>query len=355
MSSILNAKERIVDSLITKEGRRQIANGKLRAEFYSFSDAGAFYSKQDTFASASTMSDSITTEIPFQIEASSLPQDEVTFEADDSGKLVTKELKEVNGKTLRLLEGIIYSGSTSSMVAVTTSAEFQSLSEQLLQSSIDNFQKLYILGSPSLFRTDRDEFIISNKEIKFAISDTNPIPVNSPTRAREANIDNIESLFADKRLSHLPNYKFLPPVNKARVGTNKKTPLGLYQNLSQNGILTFEDLKISLDDLETKGFMQEVKFVESSEKNRIFGQMFELGGNQIKKLDVIDFGTFEVKSKKVNGIQMYENKEVTDQQTEKYQRDGTVVLTKHVFFVGKLFLDSNGSHTFINLYTCVFS
>lgn len=355
MSSILNSKERIIDSLITKEGRRQIANGRLRAEFYSFSDAGAFYSKQDTFASASIMGDSITTEMPFQIEASSLPQDEVSFEADDSGKLVVKELKNVNGKTLRLLEGIIYSGSTASMNPVTSSSDFQSLSEELLQSSIDNFQKLYILGSPSLFRTDRDEFKISNKEITFTISDNNPISINSVTRAKEANIDNIESLFADKRLSHLPNFKFLPPVNKARVGTSRKAPLGIFQNLSQTPIQTYDDLKVSFDELEAKGCMQEIKFTETSEKNRIFGQIFEIGGNQIKKLDVIDFGTFEVKSKIVNGVQVYENKEITEQQIEKYQKDGTVILTKRIFFVGKLFIDSNGSHTFVNMFVLCFS
>ena len=43
MAGILNPKQRIFDSIVTQEGRAQIASGKLKAEYYSFSDSGAIY------------------------------------------------------------------------------------------------------------------------------------------------------------------------------------------------------------------------------------------------------------------------------------------------------------------------
>ena len=45
MAGILDSKTRIMDVIITKEGRRQMASGKLRAEFLSFTDASTFYEK----------------------------------------------------------------------------------------------------------------------------------------------------------------------------------------------------------------------------------------------------------------------------------------------------------------------
>jgi len=56
-------------------------------------------------------------------------------------------------------------------------------------------------------------------------------------------------------------------------------------------------------------------------------QMFELGNNRFKKLDVIDFGEFNISdSPRPN---------------------------KHVFFIGKVYLDSVKIPTFVNLFTMV--
>ena len=46
------------------------------------------------------------------------------------------------------------------------------------------------------------------------------------------------------------------------------------------------------------------------------------------KLDVIDFGLFPGENEKT---------------------------TKHVFFAGKIFIDNNGSSTFVNMFTLIFS
>ena len=43
MSGILNKKQRFVDTVITDEGRRQLASGEFKIEFATFSDSEAFY------------------------------------------------------------------------------------------------------------------------------------------------------------------------------------------------------------------------------------------------------------------------------------------------------------------------
>ena len=43
MSGILNKKQRFVDTVITDEGRRQLASGDFKIEFATFSDSEAFY------------------------------------------------------------------------------------------------------------------------------------------------------------------------------------------------------------------------------------------------------------------------------------------------------------------------
>ena len=57
-------------------------------------------------------------------------------------------------------------------------------------------------------------------------------------------------------------------------------------------------------------------------------QMFETGDGKFLKLDVIDFGEFNVPEDEARP-------------------------NKHVFFVGKVFIDTYGMPTFINIFTIV--
>ena len=43
MAGILDAKQRIMDVIITTEGRRQVAAGDLQIKFATFTDRSAFY------------------------------------------------------------------------------------------------------------------------------------------------------------------------------------------------------------------------------------------------------------------------------------------------------------------------
>lgn len=334
MSGILDSRSRIFDTIITQEGRKQLASGKLRTEFYSFSDSDAFYI-QDT-----SMNGTEDANKRIYFEASSLPQDQITFEADDSGRLVAYK-----GSSVKVSNGKILTGSfRSNETEPVSGSQFASIASSLIGSSIDNFNKLRIIGSPDLFDENRNEFLLGKETVNFTITADKPIPKNQP---QTNSVKDTESFFMDKRLSHVPNFMFLPPINKPRVGTGQASPLGAYARLGQRPIFEYEDLKHELEQLNSKGYQETVSFLETSKTNNLICQFFEVSNNEVVKLDVIDFGLFNTR-----------DQEISKERLEKLEREGLGHLndgtTRHIFFVGKVLIDENNTHTFINLFVLCF-
>ena len=81
-------KLRIIDAILTVEGRRQIAQGTFKVSHATFTDLGVAYIPDSEFGH-----DDPTTKIYF--EACNLPQDQITFEANDEGKLVPFRSQEI--------------------------------------------------------------------------------------------------------------------------------------------------------------------------------------------------------------------------------------------------------------------
>lgn len=315
MTGILDNLTRIFDTILTTEGRKQIAQGRLIAEFYSFTDSGMIYN-QDTIISGG-----LDETYRIQLEATNLPQDTITLEADDSGRLSGFP---ISGSTRFVIRGgQILSSSTENESVPVTGSQYASLSETLLESSIDNFKKLYMLRSPDPIDLEERQFIIGPKEATFAITNKKPF---SDSAISTISINNVEGFFQDKRLSHIPNYLFLPPVNKPRLGATETTLLGEFVNLNQEPILSFEDVEKEIKQYEDMGFSQDFLFTETSRQSNLVGQFFESAENELQKLDVIDFGSFTTKE----GV------------------------TKHVFFVGKIYNDDTGIDTFANMFVLLF-
>lgn len=303
---ILDNKSRFIDTLLTLEGRRQLAEGKMRIEFVSFTDADAFYSA-DVSSGSSEPSDRL------YLEAASLPYDQITFEADDAGRLTP-----YRGSNLGVIDGKIISGTAGTTTIVTGSA-FVSLSETLLDSSIENFRKLYAIRTNDAFSDDERKFATNINDISFNITNAKPF---KQTEVKSALVDQIESLFQDKRLSHLPNFMYLPPEN-ASAGT--PTKLGNYPLLGQKkNKLSYEELSVDLSKKERST----VVFDPTSQQNNIIAQIFEVKQDRLQKLDVIDYGDV------VTNDSLYPE--------------------KRVFFVGKVFIDNFGAQTFVNMFTLVF-
>jgi hypothetical protein len=323
MAGFLDPKTRFLDTILTVEGRRQLAEGRLRAEFYSFSDATAIY-VEDTIVSGSLEG----IDRP-QLEAASLPQDTITFEADDSGRLISKTLANslfgITSSTLFVAPGQIMIEVSGTQEAMTGQA-YLSQMDTLLGSSLQNYKRCRILGSPELIDQNRDEFILGPLAPEsFIITDNNPIP---EADLQEIEVNQIEGFFQDKRLSHIANFKFLPPVNKRRLGDTNIEPLGTYDRIDQAPILTIEELENELAPRINHGYKRTFFFTETSKKNRFFAQFFEVGEDgETRKLDVIDFGSFPGKNS----------------------------VARRVFFAGKVYTDDFGVDTFVNMFTLILS
>lgn len=319
---ILNNKQRILDTYITTFGRSELSKNEFKIAYVAFSDKFSIYEK-DVISGSSDISNNV------YFESVSLDSDQITFEADDSGKLLPF------GKdgTLSILGGKVLSGSTSVVKTFITSSQFASLADTLLSGSIENFSKLRMIGSKDLF-LDSDDFNVSQRFLSFSITDSSPLPLKS---IQAINVNDIESIFQDKRLSHVPNFKFLPPINKPNSQEPKGSSLGNYVPIGQNGwsnktilsrnfdFLQFESL---LSDLKGREY-ESVEFVNTSRSNNLIIQFFEIKKNDMIKLDVIDFGSFPSNNSKEEN--------------------------PHVFFVGKVLVDNIGRHTFVNLFTLIFT
>ena len=152
---------------------------------------------------------------------------------------------------------------------------------------------------------------------------TDSVPF-SKSDITQASINHVESLFQDMRLSHLPNYRYLPPVNRKSPGATIGPPLGAYKRLNQAEVLTYDELLESLENNESI----ELLFSDTSMDNNFVAQMMEVMPNKVEKLAMIDFGEFPDEDPHSPG--------------------------KRVFFLGKIFNDDLGNKTYVNLFTVIF-
>lgn len=322
MSGFLNPKERILDIQLTNEGKKQLSLGELKIQYASFSDAGVFYSNLDQYDSGSF--ETLNTK-RLALEAKGRPQDTIIFEVDDSGKLKIPFSLGLSGsgESFTVVNGQINFASGGFLPKVSASL-MSEYGRQILSTSFNNYKQLSILQT-SDFKNENTEFKLSTNAIEFNITRNSPININK--EIFESNINDAESMFVDKRLSNLPNFKFLPPINKKT--SNTVTALGNYPNFGSQQLISEESLTQEFLKLQSRGSYQKISFSDSSDSTRIIGQLFEINNKNISKLDVIDFG-------------------------EQIFNDNGIQKNRHVYFAGKLFLDDNNTHTFINIFTLVF-
>ena len=320
MSGILDPKYRVLDTIVTLEGRRQMVGGKFKIYFVTLTDGATFY-KGDVVSGSADASRRLF------FECTSLPQDQICFEADDSGKLLPFN----NTSGYRVVNGKIFSGSSAGLTFLTGS-EFASVAGNLFASSLDNFKNLYSLGTVDSIFED-DEFEISHSNVSFKVTDSNPI---SDASAQAVDVNQLESFFQDERLSNITNFKYLPPLNRVSDGTldvnspevKRQYKLGEYAPLGSTSPLTYEEISSRVEAARMRGNVVTVRFDPTNNANRLAAQVFEVRTTDLLKLDVIDFGTFRV--------------------------DDAVSPTRHVLFVGRVYEDDFGAHTFVNLFTLVF-
>jgi len=310
MAGILDKKTRFMDTFLTDRGRQELAKGELRFSFATFSDYGTFY---DSSVEDPNVASDATKRIQF--EAANRPQDLVIPEFDADGGMLfpAGEFDIINGE-LKVL-----TGSTNFIKG----NDLASSSSMAISDSMKSFVDMQPLRSEEAIQKT-EGFKISSTLATFQIDAHGPIPKDEAT---EIKLDNVESLWQDKKLSHVPNFKFLPPINKA-----SKRKLREYPRIQQPEPLSFDDLRKELVAKPNTGLKSvpnaNISFENTSIDNNLVCQIWEITSSSMNKLRMIDFGDFEDKDPYSPG--------------------------KHVFFAGKLMNDDTGDKTFINLFTVVF-
>lgn len=359
MSGLLDSKQRVMDTLVTLQGRSQLANGGFRIAFVTFSDSTAYY-LGDVASGSQDASDRV------YLEASCLPQDMVTFEADDSGKLKPFPLSSGSmDPAYTVAAGQILSGSGSDVMDDET---FASESRRLTESSLQNFKNMYVLGTKDDLREgEGDRFGLSQTSVTFNVDGSKPI--DDQTK-HIVDINDRESLFNDPRFSRIPNFRFMPPLRqelppgtvmspvpqqarqssrhygikpnetwklgKSVTSFGNKPPkvvpnpsdyqLGSYAPLGSVKPMTDEEVVYSLKTMEDMGLRSDVEFTPRPPTNTLLCQFFEKKTNTLLKLDVLDFGKVQMESGQHGDV----------------------------YFVGKVVTDDMGTNTFIHLFTLVY-
>lgn len=306
---LLDSKQQFLDTIVTNEGRRQLAAGRMRIRFATLTDQDAYYEADHVSGTTDA------SQRP-HLEAFSRPQDTITFESDDVGLLL-----QYRGSSNDVIAGNVLVPTGDRYLQYPDRESRRDAQLQLLTSSIDNFQKLYSIATDDPLDDD-DAFTLSTNRVSF---DVYSGMLSNRQGTERISLDEVQSLFQDRRVSHAKNFRYLPPRNTPTPEDINGSLLGRYPRLDQGEILTVEELWRELRGLERKT----IRFSETSRDSNIFGQIFEIRDDVLRKLDVIDFGEF-IDPNSPSG-------------------------NRHVFFVGRLLLDSKESHTFINLFTLVFS
>tara|TARA_B100000674_G_scaffold459672_1_gene437066 strand:+ start:2958 stop:4034 length:1077 start_codon:yes stop_codon:yes gene_type:complete len=357
MAGILNKKTRFIDLVVTQEGKRQIASGLLRAEFASANDSQADYQVSDKYEDAVKK---------IYFEVMERPENSITLEVDDSGKLLQFDMSPTGSIVGNKIFQQGTFGETQEdvkLIKLATGSQFASLFNGLSKNVINNFSKNYFVGSKDSINFN-NTFEISRENAIFTIVDT--VPFRNGPRSKTINVNDADPFFLDKKLTHLPNFSFLPPVNE------DGSPYGVYEDFRSTKNLNWEDIQEELGkkpfkdqslDLarfaaahfESRGIggatlsentegdeniiaseepikkpFQVINFTKTSQSNNLLIQIFENFNDNIKKLDIIDGGVFSVLD------------------------DANGNFEKQIFYVGKVYFDDFNTPTFINLFTLVF-
>jgi len=399
MAGILDSKTRILDAVVTEIGRSQIANGGLKVEFASFTDATTYY--EADLVSGST---DVTARIYFESPGTK-KQDFITFETDDSGKLmgypINEELTIIGDELFK-----IDSGSTdlNKLKFVSGATDFASLAAGIVTSSIDHLRELYIIGSRpgKIEEEEENKFELSNNNLSFKM--TNSYPFQNGFENNIATVDNVEALFYDPRLSHLPNFEYMPPLTVEpeeatweefymkfifeylsegyKAGKDHATLyediakgfLGAYPYFSTIQNYSFQQLKAHLNGDGLGGYDPEEGNIGSSfappvhdksnPDNAVDGGMDEANTITAYKVNRERHNVSFSKSSLENNIvmQMFEINQDRQKFTKldiidfgEFNEEGTSSArpNKRVFFAGKIFLNSYNIPVFVNLFTII--
>lgn len=318
MAGILDSKERILDFIVTQEGKRQAGIGELKMKYATFTDLHTFYDTSGSLSQPKLASEA-SSRIFF--EAFSRYQDTIVPELEAGYSMRPFRTSDFLVAGGSISSGTFSTGIHQSLEILSGSDTINSL-PLVLDGITQNFENQRVIGTTDEFSLYQD-LELSPRSVNFHINESSEY--FRAGNSGETNLEDIPSIFSDRRFSNFANFMYLPPVNQPLPGQSldQSSRLGDYPFLNEKQILSLNDLNNSLSGKQKKT----ITFSKTSRRNNIVVQFFEKSPLGIEKLSVVDFGQFE--------------------------DDEPLSSGKHVLFVGKIQRDSFGSETFLCLFTVV--
>ena len=242
MAGILDPKTRVMDFMLTELGRVQASQSELNVAYATLSDRAAFYSSGSIQGVADDASERI------YFEASSSPYDMITVEVDFDGQIKPFRADEFSIRGGTVVTASAFVGNTTTL----DRGEIIQASSKILSSITSSLDNTQYIRTSDLFTKDSD-FEAEPKNLFFSFNDDPDLP---PSGKDVVSVENMDSLFQDEKLAHLPNFRFLPPRNKPGPENLDGEPMGNF--------LSFRDKK-----LDTKRFFRrEVRKIWNSTKRQ---------------------------------------------------------------------------------------
>jgi len=295
VAGILNSKQRIMDVIVTKNGRRQIVNGSYNVRYISFSDHGVFYREDE-----SGVADDASSRIMF--EAFSRPCDTLIPEIDSYGNISVESIG-----TQKITNGSVFNVQN---VAVSGSLNIYSSSLGVMSQSVKHFDYLQMIGNKTT--------TLENKTFELT-NNTFYNDINKKSAENIINIDDVPPFITDPRFANNICFAYKPPVYEV---ANTVVPLATYSRISEFPPMSIKQIKRKLlhDGAQVNSFS-----FKSNEGVNALAQIFEHSENSIQKLSIIDYGHYS------------ENGRSTS-----------------VYHVGKIIKDLSGRSKFFKLLTLIF-
>lgn len=310
-----------MDTLLTTTGRDQAARGELDVKFASITDRQIFYS-----TGSNSVLDDLSSRIYF--EAHSDDNDTIVYEVDSAGSLqpfISDDYVIYGGLPFDVTQSQSTTSLGGSHASVTyTSGAINLVSDNIISTSVKNFQRQMIIGSRNLAKYSKNEkFSIDNKSFNFVLDESSKGEI-----ATSVTIDQLDAIYQDSRFGNFLNYRYLPPKTKSVSGAREGLPLAEYSKINADPLDTYEELQEYIENFVAKNNpsnSQVINFESTSLSNNILAQIFmtHQTDNMLEKLVIIDVGEFQV--------------------------DG--MTNPHLFFAGKVYRDSVGSLVFVNILT----
>ena len=303
MAGILNNKERMIDFLVTEHGKDQIVQGRLRPVFASLTDSHTFY--QASSSLEPNVAEDASNRIFF--EATNRHQDTLVPEilAGNVMKIMKDDAFTVAGSVMAA--GTFMSGSTEIVGDLLTGSALFDASEKFLGRIATNFRDHRLLSTKDR-HSDSTDFKLSAHTASFVIvdppEDVDVFAYKDYVISESVNLENQAPISQDWRFKHLPNFKYLPPINPDSGDT-----LGNYPELDSYpkspGYTDGTELSLAKEghpSIDYNTFYQTVteayqkvtvEYKDTSSENNLFGQVYSVSSpGGFEKLSVVDLGVF---------------------------------------------------------------